>query len=363
MRTTRVWCSGTVYRMSIGTGVLRQAGDELDRLGFSGRVVVVTDETVVALFGEELEHSLRDAGFVPEVIVIPPGEERKSLETAGMLYGRLNELAVERSTPLLALGGGVIGDLTGFVAATYFRGLPLVHVPTTLLAQVDSSLGGKVAVNHGMLKNNVGAFHQPRAVLADISTLRRLPEREFRNGLAEVIKSAVIRDEGFLEFLESRMDDVLLRDESILEKMVAVTAGIKAAVVQEDERDHGLRNILNFGHTIGHGIETASGFTLCHGEGVAIGMVAAANMSVVMGLLESGELERLRSLLLRAGLPVTMPEGIDPAVVVTAMARDKKRAGGRLRFILPTRMGEVVIRNDVPAKLVEETVLGSNAVA
>jgi len=363
MRTTRVWCSGTVYRMSIGAGVLRQAGDELDRLGFSGRAVVVTDETVGGLFLDELEHSLRDAGFDPGIITIPPGEEQKSLETAGVLYSRLNELAVERSTPLLALGGGVIGDLTGFVAATYFRGLPLVHVPTTLLAQVDSSLGGKVAVNHGMLKNNIGAFHQPVGVLADISTLFRLPEREFRNGLAEVIKSAVIRDEGFLEFLESRMDDVLLRDELVLEKMVAVTAGIKAAVVQEDERDHGLRNILNFGHTVGHGIETASGFTLCHGEGVAIGMVAAAKMSAAMGLLEPGELARLRSLLVRAGLPITMPEGIDPWVVVAAMARDKKRAGGRLRFVLPTRMGEVVIRNDVPRELVEETMLGSNFVA
>jgi len=363
MRTTRVWCSGTVYRMSIGAGVLRQAGDELDRLGFSGRVVVVTDETVGGLFLQELERSLRDAGFDPGIITIPPGEEQKSLETAGVIYGRLNELAVERSTPLLALGGGVIGDLTGFVAATYFRGLPLVHVPTTLLSQVDSSLGGKVAVNHGMLKNNIGAFHQPVGVLADISTLFRLPEREFRNGLAEVIKSAVIRDEGFLEFLESRMDDVLLRDELVLEKMVAVTAGIKAAVVQEDERDHGLRNILNFGHTVGHGIETASGFTLCHGEGVAIGMVAAAKMSAAMGLLEPGELTRLRSLLVRAGLPITMPEGIDPWVVVAAMARDKKRAGGRLRFVLPTRMGEVVIRNDVPRELVEETMLGSNFVA
>jgi len=363
MRTTRVWCSGTVYRMSIGTGMLRQAGDELDRLGFSGRAVVVTDETVGALFGEELERSLRDAGFDPGTIVIPPGEEHKSLETAGVIYSRLNEIAAERSTPRLALGGGVIGDLTGFVAATYFRGLPLVHVPTTLLAQVDSSLGGKVAVNHGMLKNNVGGFHQPVAVLADISTLLRLPEREFRNGLAEVIKSAVIRDEGFLEFLESRMEDVLLRDESVLEKMVAVTAGIKASVVQEDERDHGLRNILNFGHTIGHGVETASGFALCHGEGVAIGMVAAAKMSAAMGLLEPGELARLRSLLVRAGLPVTMPEGIDPSVVLAAMARDKKRAGGRLRFVLPTRMGEVVIRNDVPGKLVEETVLGANVVA
>jgi 3-dehydroquinate synthase len=363
MRTSHVWCSGNLYRMSVGAGALDLIGDELSRLGFAGTVVVVTDENVSSRFGDVVERSLQSSGFSPEFIIIPPGEEQKSLEAAGTLYGRLNEVGAERRTPLVALGGGVVGDLTGFVAATYFRGLPLVHVPTTLLAQVDSSIGGKVAVNHGRLKNNVGAFHQPLAIVADTSVLAELPEREFRNGLAEVIKSAAIRDEGFFRYLETQMDDVMRRNPDVLERIVAVTAGIKAAVVEEDEKDSGLRNILNFGHTVGHGIETASSFALCHGEAVAIGMVAAGRIAVELSLCAEAETERLKALLLRAGLPVAVPDGIDIEVVLSAMTRDKKIAKGKLRFILPTRIGEVVIRSDVPMDLVREAIVRSYAVA
>ena len=361
MRTTHVWCSGNLYRLSVGPGALQTTGDELRRLGFRSTAVVVTDETVAALFGDKIERSLAEAGLSPTLISIPPGEERKSLETASMLYERLNQLGAERSTPLVAMGGGVIGDLTGFVAATYFRGLPLVHVPTTLLAQVDSSIGGKVAINHGMLKNNVGAFHQPLSVIADTSTLLHLPARDLRNGLAEVVKSAMIRDPGFFEFLEDNMDDILGQDSLTLEKIVAATARIKSAVVQEDERDSGLRNILNFGHTTGHGIETASGFALYHGEGVAIGMVVATRLAQTMGLLHESDATRLTTLLSRAGLPVSIPAHIDSAVVMSAMTRDKKRVGGRLRFILPTHVGDVVVRTDVPEQLVEDTLLNCYA--
>ncbi len=363
MRTSHVWCSGNLYRMSVGAGALDMVGDELARLGFSGAAVVVTDENVEALFGDAVKSSLAGAGLSPQFIVIPPGEERKSLDTAGLLYGRLNELGAERSTPLVALGGGVIGDLTGFVAATYFRGLPLIHVPTTLLAQVDSSIGGKVAVNHGMLKNNVGAFHQPLAILADTRALAHLPEREFRNGLSEVIKSAALRDEAFFSYLESGIEQVLSRNESALERMVAVTAGIKASVVEEDEKDTGLRNILNFGHTVGHGVESASAFALCHGECVAIGMIAAGLIASAMGIVAPSEVQRLRSLLVRAGLPVVVPEYVDMDAVMTAMTRDKKIAKKRLRFILPTKIGEVVMRDDVPMDLVKETLERSYAVA
>ena len=361
MRTTHVWCSGNLYRLTVGPGALQQTGDELRRLGFRTTAVVVTDETVSALFGDSITRSLSDAGLSPTMVTIPPGEDQKSLETASMLYGRLNDLGAERSTPLIAMGGGVVGDLTGFVAATYFRGLPLVHIPTTLLAQVDSSIGGKVAINHGMLKNNVGAFHQPLSVIADTSTLLHLPVRDLRNGLAEVVKSAMIRDAGFFEFLEASMDDVLERDSLVLEKVVALTARIKSAVVQEDERDSGLRNILNFGHTIGHGIETASRFALCHGEGVAIGMVAATRLAQTMEMIDEEEAARLKSLLLCAGLPVTVPAHIDPSVVMSAMARDKKRVDGQLRFILPTRVGEVVVRTDVPEQLVQDTLVSCYA--
>ncbi|MBN1857058.1 MAG: 3-dehydroquinate synthase [Dehalococcoidia bacterium] len=357
MRTTHVWCSGNLYRLTVGPGALQQTGEELRRLGFRSTAVVVTDETVGALFGADIERSISDAGLSPHVITIPPGEDQKSLATASVLYEHLNEMGAERSTPLVALGGGVIGDLTGFVAATYFRGLPLLQIPTTLLAQVDSSIGGKVAINHGMLKNNVGAFHQPLSVIADTSTLLHLPARDLGNGLAEVVKSAMIRDAGFFEFLEASMDEVLGQDSLALEKVVALTARIKSAVVQEDERDSGLRNILNFGHTIGHGIETASEFALCHGEGVAIGMVAAARLARTLGMIDEEDAERLSSLLLRAGLPVRIPADLDPAIVMSAMARDKKRLDGRLRFILPTRVGEVVVRADVPEQLVEDTLL------
>lgn len=363
MRTSHVWCSGNLYRMSVGAGALDLAGDELSRLGFSGTVVVVTDENVAGLFGGEVERSLVAAGHVPEFIVIPPGEEQKSLDTASIIYGRLNETGAERMTPLVALGGGVVGDLTGFVAATYFRGLPLVHVPTTLLAQVDSSIGGKVAVNHGHLKNNIGAFHQPSAIIADTSCLALLPEREFRNGLAEVIKSAAIRDEGLFCYLEEEMEHVLDRDERALERIVAVTARIKASVVEEDEKDTGLRNILNYGHTVGHGIESASSFSLGHGECVAIGMVAAGHIAAAMGNAVSADVERLRSLLMRAGLPVSVPGYVDADAVMNAMTHDKKIAKGRLRFVLLTRIGEVVMRNDVPLELVRETLLRSYAVA
>jgi 3-dehydroquinate synthase len=349
--------------MTVGAGALKLVGDELLRLGFSGAVVVVTDEIAVALFGEAVESSLVAAGLSPEFIVIPPGEDRKSLDTAGMMYGRLNEMGAERATPLVALGGGVVGDLTGFVAATYFRGLPLVHMPTTLLAQVDSSIGGKVAVNHGMLKNNIGAFHQPLAIIADTSALASLPAREFRNGLAEVIKSAALRDESFFRYLETGIERILEREVQALERVVAVTAGIKASVVEEDEKDTGLRNILNFGHTVGHGIESASAFALCHGESVAIGMVAAGSIALSMGIIDSGEVERLRALLVRAGLPVTVPETVDMDAVLSAMTRDKKISKKRLRFILPTRMGEVVMRDDVPMELVRETLVRSYAVA
>ncbi len=355
MKTLEVRCSDNPYRMLIGAGALEMVADELIRLGFSGTVVVVTDETVAGLFGACLEEYLRRGGLLPQLEVISPGEAQKNLETASALYSRLNDLGAERSTPMLALGGGVIGDLTGFVAATYFRGLPLVHVPTTLVAQVDSSIGGKVAVNHGRLKNNIGSFYQPASVVADTASLLHLPEREYRNGLAEVIKSAMIRDAQFFGYLESNIERVVARDSETLEYVVAVTAGIKATVVEEDEKDMGLRNILNFGHTVGHGIETASAFSIAHGEAVAIGMVAATRIASSMQIMSASCCERLKTLLQRAGLPVAVPLHVDRDDVVDAMMHDKKRVKGRLRFILPVSIGEVQIRDDVPAEQVYQT--------
>lgn len=358
MRTTHVWCSGNLYRLRVGAGALELVGDEMRGLGFAGRVVVVTDSNVAPLYLDTIVASLNEAGFQPGQVVLEAGEEQKSLNSAGRMYDMLNEVGAERGTPVVALGGGVVGDLGGFVAATYFRGVPLIHVPTTLLAQVDSSIGGKVAVNHGKLKNNVGAFHQPMAILSDTSVLRTLPEREFRNGLAEVVKSAVIRDAQFFSFLEDNVARIMDREDSVMEDVVAATARIKAAVVQEDERDGGLRNILNFGHTVGHGVESASEFGLSHGESVAIGMLAACRIACDMGICEWETLERVEGLLSRVGLPLCVPSGVDFNEVLEAMRRDKKVSKGKLRFVLPLHIGEVVIRNDVPAELVIKAVRG-----
>jgi len=358
MRTTHVWCSGNLYRLRVGAGAMKLVGDEMRGLGFAGRVVVVTDSNVAPLYLDAILASLNEAGFQPGQVVLEAGEEQKSLNSAGRMYDMLNEVGAERGTPVVALGGGVVGDLGGFVAATYFRGVPLIHVPTTLLAQVDSSIGGKVAVNHGKLKNNVGAFHQPMAILSDTGVLRTLPEREFRNGLAEVVKSAIIRDAQFFRFLEDNVARIMAREDSVMEDVVAATARIKAAVVQEDERDGGLRNILNFGHTVGHGVESASEFGLSHGESVAIGMLAACRIACDMGICEAETLERVEALLSRVGLPLCVPSGVNFDEVLEAMKRDKKVSRGKLRFVLPLHIGEVVIRNDVSDDLVTKAVRG-----
>jgi 3-dehydroquinate synthase len=269
----------------------------------------------------------------------------------------MTAFGAERGTPVLALGGGVIGDVAGFVAATYMRGMPLLQLPTTLLAQVDSSIGGKVAVNHGQLKNKIGAFYQPRAVIADISTLRTLPPKQIASGLGEVIKCAVIMDADFFTYLEDHLAQTKALDEKTLEHIVTVCAGIKADVVVKDERDLGLRNVLNFGHTVGHAIESLTDFGVSHGQAVAAGMVAASTIAVEMGVLEKSDLARIRKLLKRAGLITRMPE-LDPAKVMGTMTHDKKAAGGKIKFVLPRRIGEVFVTDEVSPALVERILSG-----
>jgi len=356
MRTTHVWCSGNLYRLRIGAGAMGLIGDELRGLGFSGRVVVVTDSNIAPLYLDTVVQSLTQHGLNVREVVLDAGEEQKTLASAERMYDVLNDAGAERGTPVIALGGGVVGDLGGFVAATYFRGVPLIHVPTTLLAQVDSSIGGKVAVNHGKLKNNIGAFHQPLAILSDTAALHTLPEREYRNGLAEVVKSAVIRDAQFFSFLEENAERIIDRQDEVMEAVVAATARIKAAVVQEDERDGGIRNILNFGHTIGHGIESASGFSVSHGESVGIGMIGACHIACAMGIASDDTLKRVEYLLERIGLPLRIPVDILMEEITEAMRRDKKVSRGRLRFILPLHIGEVVIRDDVADDMVVDAV-------
>lgn len=353
MKTVKVRLGSRSYEIRIGQGMLEEAGLLLEDLGFSGRAVIVTHPNLKKLYGGLLQDSLASRGFKTTVLEVPEGEEQKSLDTAGRLYEELTDAFAERTTPILALGGGVIGDLTGFVAATYLRGVPFIQVPTSLLAQVDSSIGGKVAVNHGALKNKIGAFYQPKMVIADIDVLKTV---DLTDGLAEAIKYGIILDAGFFNYLERNMDKIKSRDAKALETVVYRSARTKAAVVSQDEQDLGLRAILNYGHTVGHAVETVSDFGVSHGQAVAIGMVAAARISNRMGLLSSDNVVRIRELIKSAGLPVELPL-LEVARLMHAMKHDKKVLQGRVRFILPQTIGEVTISDKLTPSLVEQVLL------
>ena len=353
MKTIDVRLGQNSYSIHIGSGILSQTGQRLNELGYSGKAVVITNPVVMKLYGNVVKISLIEAGYKTTISEVPDGEESKSLESAGKLYQQLAESGAERSTCILALGGGVIGDLAGFVAATYMRGVPLVQLPTTLLAQCDSSIGGKTAVNHGQLKNEIGAFYQPKITISDITTLKTLPQEELTSGLAEVIKSALIKDELFFVYLEKNLDLIKALDDNVLESIVAKSAQIKAEIVESDERDMGLRNILNFGHTVGHAVESVSNFQVAHGQAVAIGMVAAAKIASELDTLDLGNMTRLKNLLEKAGLMTKLPP-MAVKQLIQAMRYDKKVQSGKIRFVLPSTIGQVFITDDVSLAIVEK---------
>ncbi|MFC2035290.1 3-dehydroquinate synthase [Chloroflexota bacterium] len=359
MKKVRVRLGSRSYSINIGTGLLMKTGHMLREIGFSDKLVIVTDSTVKTLYGNTLEQSLISSGFEVLFIEVPAGEAQKSLETAGRLYHELTTGYAERTTPIIALGGGVIGDLTGFVAATYLRGVPLVQIPTTLLAQLDSSIGGKVAVDHDQLKNKIGAFYQPSLVISDILALKTLPAVELSDGLAEVIKHGVIWDRELFNYIEDNLDLIKALDDRALETIVFRSARIKAEVVEKDERDFGLRNILNFGHTLGHAIESVSDFEVPHGEAVAIGMLAAATISSKLSILDESEVIRLRKVITGAGLPVEIPH-LQMERLIKAIKHDKKVLQGRIRFVLPKSIGNVFITEEVSLSLIEQTLLEWN---
>jgi 3-dehydroquinate synthase len=309
---------------------------------------VVADEHVSAHAQAAVE-SLTTAGFRTSLHVLPPGEAQKSLATASELYDRLASLHADRKTLIVAVGGGVIGDLAGFVAATYVRGLPLLMVPTTLLAMVDSSVGGKVGVNHPAAKNLIGAFHQPVGVWIDTTALATLPDREYRSGLAEVVKYGVILDADLFAFLEAHVDAILRRDPAAVRHMVERCCRLKADIVEQDEREEtGLRMVLNYGHTFAHAFETVGGYgNWLHGEAVAAGMVCASRLAERQGLIPSELTERQHRLLSQFGLP-TAPRAWPVADLLQVMRSDKKSLAGRLRFILPRRLGEVALFDAIP---------------
>jgi 3-dehydroquinate synthase len=342
MATIKVNLADKSYDVQIEAGILKQVPKALATLGFAQKTVIITNPAVKCLYGDKLRDELKNAGFDTALFSVPDGEAYKSLDQAGKLFEQLADFQTERNTPVLALGGGVIGDLSGFVAATYMRGVPLIQIPTTLLSLVDSSVGGKVAVNHGHLKNNIGTFYQPRLVIADSQTLSTLPETEIRNGLAEVIKYGAIRDAELFKMLEAKPKPLADSWDEIITRCVA----IKAEIVAQDESDLGIRNILNFGHTIGHALETVSNYKLKHGQGVAIGMVAAAIISERSGFCSHEEVSRLKQTVIAAGLPARIPH-LDIKKIIQAMQHDKKKVDGRVRFILIKSIGEAFIYNDI----------------
>jgi len=340
------------YEVLVGRGLLSSAAELLREAGFAGCIRLMADETVYGLYGARVEDRLRRGGFAVESFAIPPGEPSKTLETASRAYDWLVESGTERRDLILALGGGVVGDLAGFVAATFLRGLRLVQLPTSLLAQVDSSVGGKVAVNHPRGKNLIGAFYPPSLVIVDPDTLSTLPRRELSAALAEVAKMAFTMDELLFGELEREGESLLRPEGDAIERTIARSIELKAQVVEEDERESGLRAILNYGHTIGHAIEAVSAYqAFRHGEAVAIGMVGAASIAVRLGMLDAAIARRQEALLRHLGLPVSCP-GFEVERLLGAMNHDKKLSGGQLTWVLPERIGRVAIRRDVPLAVV-----------
>jgi 3-dehydroquinate synthase len=351
------------YAIKIGPGLLDTLGRECGRVGLGKRCAIISDAKVAPLFGRKVKESLARAGFEPEMVVVPAGETSKSVKWVEKCYDPLAAHRLERKSFVVALGGGVVGDLAGFVAATYLRGIPFVQVPTTLLAQVDSSVGGKVGVNLKAGKNLVGAFHQPRLVLCDLDTLRTLPMREFRAGLAEVIKYGIIYDARLFARLERDLQKLLRRDPKVLSGVVARCCEIKAEVVAQDETESGLRAILNFGHTIGHALEAISHYgKYLHGEAISIGQIAAAKLSAEILGLSGKDVERIRNLLDRAGLPTNLAlnQG-QRKKLFAAMKLDKKVSAGEIKFVLARRIGEVEFGQKVPSRLLEQVLNSSNA--
>jgi len=337
----RVELGARSYPIRIGAGIIETIGQRLSEIGAGSHVAVVTNPTVGKLYARRVEQSLEEAGFVSLLVEIPDGEEYKSLSSLAHIYDRLIDAKLDRGTTLVALGGGVVGDIAGLAAATFLRGVSLIQVPTTLVAQVDASVGGKTAINHRAGKNLIGAFYQPRLVLADVDVLKSLPRREFISGLAEVIKYAVILDAEFFDYLEKEIPNALEGDPEVLRHIVGVCCRLKAAVVGEDETESGYRAILNFGHTIGHAIEVLTDYNqYLHGEAVAIGMAFAARLSEGLGYCDAATGRRIRSLLERAGLPLEVPSGIDGEALESAIGTDKKKREGAVKFVCVEAMGQ-----------------------
>lgn len=353
MQTLNVQLGTRSYPIYIGDGLLSNAEIVVPHIA-GEQVMVVTNETVAPLYLNLVTHALK--GFDVHTKVIADGEKYKNMDVLDTIFDALLEVPCNRSVTMMALGGGVVGDITGFAAACYQRGVALMQIPTTLLAQVDSSVGGKTAVNHSLGKNMIGAFYQPNAVIADISTLETLPQREFVAGLAEIIKYGLIGDYEFFQWLELNIENLVQRDHSSLMFAVERSCINKSRVVESDEREQGQRALLNLGHTFGHAIETATHYdSWLHGEAVGVGMLMAANLSARLNHISQNDLERVAALIKRAGLPSTPPREISPQKFLTYMSVDKKVERGKIRLVLLRALGDAYLSDDYPSSCLKET--------
>lgn len=352
MRKVKVDLGVKSYDIVIGYNLKNEIIAFVKQADFSSKGLIITDSNLAPLYSAELQEILKDAGLTADIAVIPAGESSKSLKVAETLYTKAINLGLDRKSPLFALGGGVVGDLAGFIAATYMRGVPFVQIPTSLLAQVDSSVGGKVAVNHALGKNLIGAFYQPKAVFMDLNMMSTLPKREIYTGLGEIIKYGIIYDAEFFKFLEENKEKILALEPEAITHVIARSCEIKAAVVSQDEQESGLRRILNFGHTIAHTIEKETNYVRYnHGEAVAIGMIAAAHISWQLKLIDENIFLRVKKLITDLHLPVKA-ENCQADNMYNDIFHDKKTINGKVNWVLMSAIGKVIIRNDISEKAV-----------
>ena len=357
MQQIRVELDKNSYPIYIERGSLSGLGDFLKRNMSLSKMALVTNSTINSLYGDTVRESLRSANIEVETTEVPDGEEAKSLECLGKLFDAFVDFRMTRQSGVVALGGGVVGDLAGFAAATFMRGIPFVQIPTSLIAQVDSSVGGKTAVNHPSGKNLIGAFHQPKFVLIDVGVLETLPEREFKSGLAEVIKHGLIMDSELFEYMEGDLMKILDLDMNSIQQLVSRSCKDKATIVEQDEKERNVRAVLNYGHTVGHSIEAVTGYKVFrHGEAVAIGMTVAARLAVNMGILDKDCAERQDRLLAAYGLPTTFPD-LDMGEIMETVYLDKKIKGsGKPRFVLLKDIGKAIIVEDVTDDQIREAI-------
>ena len=353
MQTLIVNLGDRSYPIYIGAGILSRAGELLEQAGVRGKVAIVSNPTVAQLYLDTTHEALTSSGYEVVPVLVPDGEEHKNLSTLSTIFDTLVSNRFERRSCVMALGGGVVGDLAGFAAATYLRGVPFVQVPTTLLAQVDSSVGGKTGVNHRDGKNLIGAFYQPRLVIVDLTVLLSLPRRELIAGLAEVIKYGIIEDPDLFNVLEQKMGSLLALNLELLTHVVAKSCAIKAHVVEQDEREDDYRAVLNFGHTLGHALEAATNYqTFLHGEAVGIGMAKATAISFQQGFCDAATVGRINQLIVKAGLPREIPPGLSAQALVRGMEVDKKSADGKIKFVMCAGIGKTGFYSLTPEQVV-----------